>query len=67
MPRFYAIYKSDGTLRMTEFRSDYGEETIKSPYIGTNKKSLATWRFEDQGDTIERVRIERERTEAPHD
>lgn len=59
MTEFWAIYKADGTLRMTVFRSDHGEEEVKSPYIGTNKKKLASWMFADEGDTVERVSIER--------
>lgn len=58
MSKLYAIYKSDGKLRMSETESNSGDPAFVGPYIGTNKGTLAEWCW--PGDTVEPVRIERE-------
>ena len=58
MPKLWAIYKADGKLRMSYTDSNSGDPTFIGPYIGTSKLTLQQWCW--PGDTVERVRIEKE-------
>ena len=55
MAEYWAIYKADGKLRLTEMHSNYGDPIIRGPYIATNKRLLAQWCL--PGDTVQMVVI----------